>query len=287
MAAAHPSHRQRGAPHRPVTLDGLEGVRGAARDETAGRGSTGAHRLVQQDAPADHPSARAHAGTASRTATASSCTCPDNPANVRATAAGSARNTYAPDGSGVSRCSSASTARRRRRRRLRVTAVPTRRPMAQPTRTRARSSAGDASSTVTVIGPLRTRRPWRRTAAWDERPWRRLRPTAGAGPCGAGRRALPDRLWSTCGDGTRGAWLACDCSADRCASLTPPRPEGRRAATAADAIPCPFVLDRCSSMRSMAVRPSGRQVGTAGRAKRGSCDVQARGSASGGQRAPG
>ncbi len=168
-----------------------------------------------------------------------------------------------------------------------MTAVPTRRPMAQPTSTRARPSAGAAKSTVTLSGPLRTRRPWRRTAAWDERPWSRLRPTAGAGPCGAGRRARGGRPWSTSGDGTRGAWLVCERSAGRCASLTPPRPEGRRAAAAADAIPCPLVLDRCTSMRSMAERPSGRQVGEAGRAKRGSCDVQARGSAFRGQRALG
>ena len=145
-----------------------------------------------------------------------------------------------------------------------MTAVPTRRPMAQPTSTRARSCAGEATRTVTLSGPLRTRRPWRRTAAWDERPWRRLRPTAGAGPCGAGRRAPRDRLSSTCGDGTRGAWLACGCSAGRCASLTPPRPEGRRAATAADAIPCPLVLDRCTSMRSMAERPSRSRSGRSG-----------------------
>ena len=168
-----------------------------------------------------------------------------------------------------------------------MTAVPTRRPMAQPTSTRARSWAGEANSTVTLSGPLRTRRPWRRTAPWDERPWRRLRPTAGAGPCGAGRRAPRDRLSSTCGDGTRGAWLACERSAGRCASLTPPRPEGRRAATAADAIPCPLVLDRCTSMRSMAERPSGHQVMTVGRAKRGSCAVQARGDRPRRQRAPG
>ena len=236
--------------------------------------------------PPDHPGARGSRRHRPAHGDSSSCDVARQPARLRPPRRPGRPRPRTRRGEASRGAVARARPRRRRRSRLRVTAVPTRRPMAQPTRhtpdpCRRRNQDSHAEWS-TAHG-----RPWRRTAAWDERPWRRLRPTAGAGPCGAGRRAPRDRLSSTCGDGTRGAWLACGCSAGRCASLTPPRPEGRRAATAADAIPCPLVLDRCTSMRSMAERPSRSRSGRSGARNEDLALSRLEGDRPGGQRAPG
>ena len=82
------------------------------------------------------------------------------------------------------------------------------------------SEEGSLSKTVTLSGPLRTRRPRRRAAAWDERPRSRVRRTAGGDPCGAGPPGRRDPPASTCDGGSRAAWPSSGCWADRCASLT-------------------------------------------------------------------
>ena len=79
---------------------------------------------------------------------------------------------------------------------------------------------GSLSRTVTLSGPLRTRRPRRRAAAWDERPRSRVRLTGGGGPCGADSPARHVPPASTCDGESRAAWPSSGCSAGRCASLT-------------------------------------------------------------------
>ncbi len=105
--------------------------------------------------------------------------------------------------------------------------------------------AAGASRTVTLSGPLRTRRPRRRAAAWDDRPRRRLRRTGADGPCGDGPRAPLGPRASTCDDGSRGAWPASCCSAGTSASLTASSTGACRVMLA------PHVFDRCTSMRVM------------------------------------
>ncbi len=103
------------------------------------------------------------------------------------------------------------------------TATPTRRGMAHAIAADEGSGVpeeGSLSKTVTLSGPLRTRRPRRRAAAWDERPRSRVRRTAGGDPCGAGPPARRDPPASTCDGGSRAAWPSSGCWADRCASLT-------------------------------------------------------------------
>lgn len=137
--------------------------------------------------------------------------------------------------------------RSRRRVRLRTTAVPTRRGTAHATAAvDGRPEPGDESArNVTLSGPRRTRRPRRRTAAWDERPRRWVRRTDGVGPCGAAPRAPLDPPASTCGAESHGAWPASGCSAGTCASLTSSSTGDSRALLAS------HVLDRCTSMRQM------------------------------------
>lgn len=129
--------------------------------------------------------------------------------------------------------------RSRRRIRLRTTAPPARRPTAYPT---LGGSAGSLGTQVTVTVPRRTRRPSARSSAKAARPRSRpgetasarraggpLRPTACDDPCAGARTGSLDRRGSTSGAGTRGAWRAFGCWADRDVSRMA-SPRGTRAA---------------------------------------------------------
>ena len=108
-------------------------------------------------------------------------------------------------------------ARNRRRTRFRTTAPPALRPTAKATRG---GWAGSPGTQVTVTGPLRTRRPDRRSD-WKVARSRidQIRPTGADGPCVGERTGWPARPGSTCGGGTHGAWPVCGCSVGTCASL--------------------------------------------------------------------
>ena len=181
-----------------VRGEGLAGIRRARGIETTGRRPARRQILVPAHQPVEAPGRSAHLRFMGGIDRAERLHDPGpwslfssssirllSSAEESDSAPGCTPMRYAPGGIRSGRRSrSAMIARRRRRSRLRTTAPPMRRPMANATRT----GWSDPSATwLTQIGPLRTRRPRRRSSSKVDRSRiDQIRPTAGPDPCGDG-----------------------------------------------------------------------------------------------------
>lgn len=213
MAANQAADRQPTTSSRAVDFDRFGGIARTRRVEATRRDAARHQMLIGLDQSDEHPG---HDGTSSVTRRMARFICSLNSSKEACSAPGTAPIRYTPGGKEPARSSSVRMARSRRRNRLRTTAVPTRRPMANPT------SVGSVSGWgryLTHNGPLPTRRPRRRRESNPERPrMDRIRPKAVPGPYGGGPAERHDRRGRPCGDGNRGAWPASVHSVDRYAS---------------------------------------------------------------------
>ena len=162
--------RRRTVSHVPragaVALERLEGVGGAAGVEAAGRGPAGGEAPVAAD-PGVQDAGRRASSLSPRRAVVVEQVDQLGPGH-RGQLGGAAERGRCPPAGGPPASSSRSAARRRRRTRLR-THGPSRRPCRPRSRPAAAwpAAPGGGASQVTVSGPRRARRPWRR------RSWKR------------------------------------------------------------------------------------------------------------------
>ena len=236
VTARKSSDREPQSPHSTMLLNGIEGVVGTGRQVPAWRWTAIGKALVDVNKAAQKSrykaltsvfrlNYRCHLISSDENSpTAAARWCP-NVAWSHDAAAGRTRTRKSPPGGPSTRSNrSVMRTRSRRRMRLRTTAPPTARLIAYATLGsqpwELRWSPSNALN-LTSRGPRRTVRPSRRRARKSSRNRsRRIKPTVGIGPSGAGSSQWPGLPWYACACGSRACGPACGRLAGMCASLS-------------------------------------------------------------------